>query len=128
MLGAFERCRFGEAENAVLRGDVSALEWRCDEGVGRCDVDDAAPLFRLHAREGEARGVEGGRQVQRDDEVPFRGREVFHRRDVLNACIVDEDIDGAELLLHGAEHCLDLVGLRHVGVGVEAGDVVLSSD
>ena len=67
-LRAFESRRLGEAEQAVLGGDIGALERRGDKGVGARYVDDAAPLAHLHLSEGKARGVKGGRQVEVDDD------------------------------------------------------------
>ena len=55
VLGAFERDRLGQADHAVLGGDVGALERRGDQTVGRRDVDDAAEAGLLHRRERGAR-------------------------------------------------------------------------
>ena len=95
----FERHRLGQAGDAVLGRDVGRLERRGHEGMGRGRVDDAAPAARLHARHGGADGVEGGGQIDGDDLVPLLDRELLDRRDVLDAGIVDEDVDGAERLL-----------------------------
>ena len=73
--------------------------------MGRGRVDDAAPLARLHARHRGADGMEGGRQVDGDDLVPFLDREILHRRDELDARIVDEDVDAAERLLRLGGPC-----------------------
>jgi hypothetical protein len=53
--------------------------------------------LRAFIRQRGADGVEGGGQVDRDDLVPFLDRELLDRRDELDAGIVDEDVDRAEL-------------------------------
>ena len=66
------------------------------------------PAFlRLHRREREADRVERRRQVERQDRVPFVDRELVDRRDVLDAGVVDEDVDGAEFRERLAHHRLD---------------------
>ena len=44
---------------------------------------------------------------------------------MLDAGIVDEDVDGAEFLLGVGDHGGDLVGLAHVGGGIAHRDAVL---
>ena len=78
-------------------------------------IDDAAPFARLHARHGGADGMKRRRQIDRDDLVPFLDREFLDRRDVLNAGIVDEDVERAESLLGRVDHVGNFGGLGHVG-------------
>ena len=56
-------------------------------------------LRSLHAGQREPRGVERRAQVDRDDRVPLLDREVLDRRHVLDAGVVDQDVDAAELAL-----------------------------
>ncbi len=57
-------------------------------------------------------GVERRREVDRDDRVPLLGRELLDRRDVLDAGIVDQDVDLAEALRRVRSiMALDRVGL-----------------
>jgi hypothetical protein len=72
------------------------------------------PLL-FHGGHGQARGVEAGAEVDRQDGVPGVDRELLHRRHVLDAGVVDEQVDGAELRDGLAHHAFDLVGLAHVG-------------
>ena len=65
--------------------------------MGRGDVDDAAEALLLHVRQRGGGAVEHGRQVQRDDGVPLLDREVLDRRGVLDAGVVDQDVDATEL-------------------------------
>ena len=92
------------------------------QSVGRGDVDHPAPSRCTHQRQGRRGGVEGGRQVDRDDRVPFRGREIGDRRDVLDAGIVDQDIAGAGLFDQRAA----VVALGHVGPDVADLDPVFA--
>ena len=112
----------------MLGRHVGRLERRGDERVGRGGVDDAAPFLRLHARNGGADGVEGRRQVDRDDHVPLLRREILDRRDELDAGVVDENVDGSELRRRVGDHRLGLRALRHVGAVVDALDAELLFD
>ena len=60
------------------------------------------------------RGVERGREIDGDDRVPAVGRKVLHGRGVLDAGVVDEDVDPAEFGGRLLDHAGDLVGLGHV--------------
>ena len=59
--------------------------------------------------------MEHRRQIDRQDRVPFIGREVLDRRDVLDAGIVDEDVGRAELVGAAPDHLLDLRGVGKIG-------------
>ena len=84
----------------------------------RADVDDAPPLALLHAGHRRARGVEGRGEVDGDDGVPLLDRELLDRRHVLDAGVVDQDVDRAEVALGLGDHVGDLVVAQHVG-GIE---------
>ena len=77
-------------------------------------------FFCFIAGERQARGVEGRRQVDRHDRVPFVRREALDRRDVLDAGIVDEDVGRAELGGAAGDHRLDLRRVGQVGAVVQA--------
>ena len=81
----------------------------------RSKVDHPAPAALLHAGNGVTGEMKRARQVDGDDRVPLLGREFLDRRDVLNAGIVDDNVDPAELLLCSSEERSDLIGLGHVG-------------
>ena len=98
LLGGLERDHLGEADDAVLGRDVGRLEGRGGQAVRRGDVDDPAPALRAHQRQRRGGGVEGRGEVDRDDLVPLLGREVGDRRDVLDAGVVDQDVDAADRL------------------------------
>src|SRR3984885_1908403 len=90
--GELERDGLGQTGDAVLGGDIGGLERRSDQRMGRGGRDDAAPFARLHAGHRGADGVEGGRQIDGDDLIPFVDRKVFDRRDELDARIVHQDV------------------------------------
>ena len=50
VLGAFQRDGLGQADDAVLRRDIGALERRGDEPVGGRDVDDPAEAVAASSR------------------------------------------------------------------------------
>ena len=75
-----------------------------------------------------ADGVEGAGQVDREDRVPLVDREFLDRRDMLDAGIVDQDIDRAEFLLRGprsSPRCRP--ACCHVGAMIGDADIVLAS-
>src|SRR5215207_6240158 len=128
LLGRLERRHLGEADDAVLRRHVGGLEGRGDEPMRRGDVDDAPPPGLAHRRHGKAGGVEGGGQVDGDDLVPPLNRELIDWRDVLDAGVVDEDVEPPEGLERQIDHALDRAGLRHVGRRIDRLYAVLRGD
>src|SRR5262249_14064142 len=67
-----------------------------------------------------ARAEELACKVHVEDELPIRERHFIDRRVLLQAGIVDEDVNRAELLNHLFEHRLDLVLLCDIGTMSEA--------
>ena len=84
----------------------------------RGDVDDASELARLHLRHHRFDQVECGEQVDREDCVPFVVGKLLDRRDVLDAGVVDDDVDLAELGACQLGHRTNLVRTAHVGARV----------
>gem|GEM_PF-3357564 len=82
--------------------------------MGAGDVDDAPMPARLHPRHDGAGGVKGRGQVDRDDRVPFAGREILDLLDILDARIVHEDIDLPEGLRRALDQGGAILGLRHI--------------
>ena len=72
--------------------------------------------------------MEGGGEIDGENRVPFRRREILQRRHVLDAGIVDEDIEPAEFAQSRFDHRADRVGARHVGGGVVDANVVILGD
>ena len=95
VFGSLQRRDLGQADHAVLGGDVGRFEGRGHQTVCRGDINDAAPLVLKHRGQSEPRGVERGRQVDGEDGVPLFGREVLRRGDMLDAGIVDQDVEPA---------------------------------
>jgi hypothetical protein len=82
------------------------------------------PIARLHVRQGGADGVKRGRQIDRDDRIPLLNRKVLHRRDVLDARVVHQDVYTAKHALGLRNHGRDFRGPRHVGTAVVDLDLV----
>ena len=120
--GAFQRQRLGKAYQAMLGGDVGALELGRYQAVGGGDVDDAAKLLLLHLRPDGFGEVEGGGEVDGDDGIPLILGEVFQRGYVLDAGIVDKDVYGTERIQRFLGEGADGVGLQHVGGGEDVFD------
>jgi len=62
--------------------------------------------------------VKRRRQIDRQDLVPFLGRELIERRDILNAGIVDQHIEPAMLGDRRRDHLRDRLGPGHVGIAI----------
>ena len=82
------------------------------------DVDDATPVGGLHGGQGQACGVEGAAQVDGDDGVPALDREFFDLGHMLDACVVDQNVDAAKGVGGEFHHGLDFRGFAHVGAVV----------
>ncbi|MNX60029.1 hypothetical protein D3C86_909210 [compost metagenome] len=85
----------------------------------RRNVDDAAKALLLHVRQRGRRAMEHGRQVQRQNGIPLFNREIFDQRGVLDAGVIDKDVDAAQLahrVVHQATH---RIAFRQVGAVVD---------
>ena len=63
----------------------------------RSDIDDAPPIALAHLRDDGADGVKVRRQIDGNNGIPAVDWETLDRRRMLDAGIVDENIDLAEL-------------------------------
>ena len=97
----------------------------------RRQVDDAAPALAvvggLHGRQRQARGMKRAAQVDGDDGVPLFSRKIFNSRDVLDAGVIDQDIDLAKLCGGELHHGFDLGRFAHVGTVVSDLDTARSN-
>ena len=57
-------------------------------------------------------------EVQRDDQVPFGNREVFQRRNMLYAGIVDQNVRSAEIAHDIAHHAFNRVRVGQVCIRI----------
>ena len=126
--GRLQRYDLGQTDNAVLRGHVGRLLGAGDKAVGAGDVDDPAPVALQHLRQGRLGGVEGSREIDGDDGVPAVGREILHRRGVLYAGVVDEDVHPAEVPGGLIDHAGDLIRLGHVRARVGGAHAIFIGD
>ncbi len=110
--------RPGQADQAMRGRHVGGLERRGGQAVRRGDAADAAEAPRLHLGHDRLDEVERERHVDRDDRFPLRLGKLLDWCDVLDAGVVDDDVDfaepGAGKLGHGAY----LLGLAPVGARV----------
>ena len=88
-----ERDDLGESLEAVLGGDVGRLEGAGPQAVDARDVDDAAPAAVVHVGEALPDQPERRDEHEVEDEVEAVEREVLDRAHVLDARVVDEDVD-----------------------------------
>ena len=116
--GVLQGRDLGEADDAVLGRHIGRLLGRAHQAVHRGHIDDAAPVGLLHGRQRQARGVKGAGQVDGDDGVPFVHRKVLHRRHMLDAGVVDQDVHPAELAGGVLHHVFDVGHAAHVGTVV----------
>ena len=118
----FQRRHLGQPNDAVLGGDISGFFGRADQAVRRRDVDDPAPALaavgRLHGRQRQPRRMERAAQVDGDHGVPFLDRKAFDSGDMLDAGVVDQNIDLAEFGRGEFHHRFDLGRPAHVGAVV----------
>ena len=87
--------------------------------MNRCHIDDAAPIGFLHGGEDSARGMKSARQVDGDDRIPTLNRKIFDARYVLNAGVVDQNIDAAKFFFSKLHHGFYFCGLTHVSAVVD---------
>ena len=90
--------------------------------IGYVVFQKPSEVFFLHRWQDEPRGMEDSIQVQCNDVVPLADREVVDIGDVLDAGVVDENVDTAALL--AAHHPLYLVDLHEICVVEEDLDFV----
>ena len=126
--GIFESHNFGEPDKAMLGGNIGGLVYRSDKTVHGSDVDDASLIAALHRRKRSADGVKGGRQIDGDDGVPAIRRELLDGSDVLDASVVDEDIDEAISLFSAMDERGALIGVGEVGGVIEDIHVMLQPE
>lgn len=115
VLAALQGRGAGEAEEAVLGGDVAGLEGRGDEGVDGADVDDAAPFLLFHRRPAVAGEEERGGEHEGEHALPLVLGKFLDRRYVLVAGVVDEDVDGAVQAQGFIDELAAAVAAREVG-------------
>ena len=90
----------------------------------RSDIDDASPAALLHTGHQQTGGMERGAQVNGENRIPLRHREIFHRGSVLDTGIIDENIHLPELLQRGCHQCFIALGRGNVRVAEQALDAV----
>src|SRR5579859_1615502 len=117
-LGAFLRQRFGEAVDTGLGGGIVDLAVLAGLPVDRADVDDPSPAPRAHPREGRLGHVEATAEIGVDHRLPLLVGLLENGAVAGDAGIVNDDINGAEIvldLLHAGEAGLMVAHVPLVG-------------
>ena len=65
------------------------------------------------------------RQIERDDVIPFFIGEILDRGNMLDAGIVDENIDPSQMTRDFRDHAVDFPGIHQIGAVVKNFGVVL---
>ena len=76
--------------------NVGRLEWRCDKGVGRGDVDDASPFAFLHPGHVALIVWKAAERLMAMMASHFSSGNDLNRGDVLNAGVVDQHVDNSK--------------------------------
>ena len=124
--GQFQRGGFGQAGNAMLGRDIGGFERRSHQRMGRSRVDDAAPFARLHARNGCPQGVKGRGQVDGQNLIPFLDGKFFDRCHILDAGIVDQNVERAEFGFRLMNHGRNFVRPGHIRCRIMTGHLEIS--
>ena len=81
-----------------------------------CDINNPSPLSLHHLREDTLNCVKVGTKVQGDHFLPNIIGELFYSINVLHACIVDKDIDFAEMFSGILNQSLTIGGLSEISI------------
>ena len=118
VLGAFLGDHLGEADEAMLGGDVGRLQHRGLFRMHRSHIDDAAAgALLVHLPQRGARRQEGAVEMDGEKLLPFGEGKVIERRHDLDAGIAHQDVDPAE-----SRDCLGHAGLDLRLIGHVHGD------
>ncbi|EAU68337.1 conserved hypothetical protein [Stigmatella aurantiaca DW4/3-1] len=88
----------------VLGRGIGRIHGQGEVVTHRADVDDPPSALGLHPLERLARAQEGARQVHVERLAPILDGRLLDRREDANPRAVDQQADGAQLLLHLLEH------------------------
>src|SRR6185437_10777461 len=107
--------RIGEAADRVLGATVRRLERDRAIGERGTDLYDAAAIARRHAPERGHGAVDSSEIGDFGGALEFLGRDLGERGEDCGHCVIDPDVDGAELELDGGCGVFDLFGIGDVG-------------
>lgn len=111
LVGGFQCDDLGQADQAVLGGDIRALVRAGDQRVDAADVDDAPVAGRAHAGQERAAEPRGAGQHHIHQQGPALHREIFQRGNLLQAGVVDQHLRRAR---HARQGLRDAVVIGHV--------------
>jgi hypothetical protein len=118
---ALESRDLREPLEAVLGGDVCALERRCPDAVNGRHIDDAPEVALVHSGERRADQQEWGLEHERDDSPEVARVEVLDRAHPLDARVVDEDVHAIEFAGEGVVG--ESLGVEQVDLPRRAADL-----
>ncbi len=104
----------GELANAAAAGAVGAESGITGDGGHRADVDDAAVVALDHAAGDSLRDEKTAAQVGIENQIPIFPGDFERGFANVAACIVDEDVDVAEVLFCVSSHLLDAVVIADI--------------
>ena len=113
--GPGHRAGAGELHDAALAGGIGRREAGAEDRQHRADIDDLAAAGRLHGWVGCLRAHERAGEVGRNDAVPLLEFERVRRFSNIDAGIVDENVDAAELFGDAFDHGSDISLVGDVG-------------
>ena len=93
-----------ELHDAALARGIGRREAGAEDRHHRADIDDLAAAGRLHRRIDRLRAQEGAGEVGLDHAVPLGDVERVRRLADVDAGVVDEDVDAAELAGDALDH------------------------
>jgi hypothetical protein len=120
VLGIVQRDLLRQVEDPALGGAISRDAGRAVEAEGPAGVHDGAAAPLHHVRQHVFAAEIDAFEIGRYNGVPVRLLEVGEARGPVDAGVVIEDVDLAEMAEHPLDHGVHLVGLRHVDLGSEA--------
>ena len=112
-----EREALGEDRDRGLGGGVEGIAGKRGAGGGdRAQIDDAAMAARAHAGRDRAGRVDQALDIDAAHARDFSGVVGVERSLPRDAGIVDQDGDGAELVLRARQHGVDRGGITDIGL------------
>ena len=110
----FQHYRLGQAEDAVPVRNIGRLVGEGDEDMGEGDVDNTATTDLLHKRDRGRSSLKSRVEVDDHNAVDFLDQKFLDRCEILDAGIVDQDVDEAKFLSGLSDQSPAIHCLRHV--------------
>lgn len=115
----FQRGDFRQPDDTVLGGDIGRFSLARHQTVCGGNVDDPSPFAALHAGQSGMGQMERGGKIDGDDRIPFLGGKILDIGDILNASVIDDDIDRTKGFFRLGDKRIDLLRLGHIGTVID---------